>query len=227
MGANIKGAGTDVIKIKGVNQLNGGTYSVTPDYIEAGTYMLMAAGTGGNVLVKDVIPKHLESITAKLKEIGAVVNEFDDSIQVISTGRLSNARVKTLPYPGFPTDLQPLITTLLSVSEGTSIVTEAVWESRFKYVDELRRMGANITVEKSVAVIEGIDCLSGCPVQSHDLRAGAAMVMAGLMANGTTEVTELKYIDRGYEDLEAKLTALGADIVRIEDKNPTTIQKAN
>lgn len=227
MGANIKGAGTDVIKIKGVSQLNGGTYSVTPDYIEAGTYMLMAAGTGGNVLVKDVIPKHLESITAKLKEIGATVNEFDDSIQVISTGRLSNARVKTLPYPGFPTDLQPLITTLLSVSEGTSIVTEAVWESRFKYVDELRRMGANITVEKSVAVIEGIDCLSGCPVQSHDLRAGAAMVMAGLMANGTTEVTELKYIDRGYEDLEAKLTALGADIVRIEDKNPTTIQKAN
>ncbi len=227
MGANIKGAGTDIIKIKGVNELKGGTYSVTPDYVEAGTYMLMAAGTGGNVLVKDVIPKHLESITAKLKEIGATVNEFDDSIQVISNGRLSNARVKTLPYPGFPTDLQPLITTLLSVSEGTSIVTEAVWESRFKYVDELRRMGANITVEKSVAVIEGIDVLSGCPVQSHDLRAGAAMVMAGLMANGTTEVTELKYIDRGYEDLEAKLTALGADIVRIEDKNPSTHQKAN
>ena len=227
MGANIKGAGTDVIKIKGVSELKGGTYSVTPDYVEAGTYMLMAAGAGGKVLVKDVIPKHLESITAKLKEIGATVNEFDDSIQVVSSGRLSNARVKTLPYPGFPTDLQPLITTLLAVSEGTSIVTEAVWESRFRYVDELRRMGANITVEKSVAVIEGVEALSGCPVKSHDLRAGAAMVMAGLMANGTTEVTELKYIDRGYEDLEAKLTALGAEIVRIEDKNPTTIPKAN
>ncbi len=227
MGANIKGAGTDVIKIKGVSELRGGTYSVTPDYVEAGTYMLMAAGAGGNVLVKDVIPKHLESITAKLKEIGATVNEFDDSIQVISTGRLTNARVKTLPYPGFPTDLQPLITTLLAVSDGTSIVTEAVWESRFRYVDELRRMGANITVEKSVAVIEGVESLSGCPVKSHDLRAGAAMVMAGLMASGTTEVTELKYIDRGYEDLEAKLTALGAEIIRIEDKNPTTIPKAN
>ena len=198
MGANIKGAGTDVIKIKGVSSLKGGTYSVTPDYVEAGTYMLMTAGTGGNVLIKDVIPKHLESITAKLREIGATVNEYDDSIQVISTSRLSSARVKTLPYPGFPTDLQPLITTLLSVSEGTSIVTEAVWESRFRYVDELRRMGANITVEKSVAVIEGTAQLSGCPVKSHDLRAGAAMVMAGLMASGTTEVTELKYIDRGY-----------------------------
>ena len=227
MGANIKGAGTDVIKIKGVDSLKGGTYSVTPDYVEAGTYMLMTAGTGGNVLIKDVIPKHLESITAKLKEIGATVNEYDDSIQVISTKRLAPARVKTLPYPGFPTDLQPLITTLLSVSDGTSIVTEAVWESRFRYVDELRRMGANITVEKSVAVIEGTEELSGCPVKSHDLRAGAAMVMAGLMANGTTEVTELQYIDRGYEDLEGKLTSLGADIRRIEDKTPSTTSKAN
>ena len=227
MGANIKGAGTDVIKIKGVDSLKGGTYSVTPDYVEAGTYMLMTAGTGGNVLIKDVITKHLESITAKLKEIGATVNEYDDSIQVISTKRLAPARVKTLPYPGFPTDLQPLITTLLSVSDGTSIVTEAVWESRFRYVDELRRMGANITVEKSVAVIEGIEELSGCPVKSHDLRAGAAMVMAGLMANGTTEVTELQYIDRGYEDLEGKLTSLGADIKRIEDKTPSTTSKAN
>lgn len=227
MGANIKGAGTDVIKIKGVSSLKGGTYSVTPDYVEAGTYMLMTAATGGNVLIKDVIPKHLESITAKLKEIGATVNEYDDSVQVVSTKRLSSARVKTLPYPGFPTDLQPLITTLLSVSDGTSIVTEAVWESRFRYVDELRRMGANITVEKSVAVIEGVEELSGCPVKSHDLRAGAAMVMAGLMANGTTEVTELQYIDRGYEDLEGKLTSLGADIRRIDDRTPSVNLKAN
>lgn len=227
MGANIKGAGTDVIKIKGVASLKGGTYSVTPDYVEAGTYMLMTAATGGNVLIKDVIPKHLESITAKLREIGATVNEYDDSVQVISTNRLSYARVKTLPYPGFPTDLQPLITTLLSVSDGTSIVTEAVWESRFRYVDELRRMGANITVEKSVAVIEGVEELSACPVKSHDLRAGAAMVMAGLMAKGTTEVTELQYIDRGYEDLEGKLTSLGADIKRIEDKVPSSNLKVN
>lgn len=215
MGANIKGAGTDVIKIKGVEKLKGGTYSVIPDYVEAGTYMLMAAGTGGNVLVKDVIPKHLDSISAKLIEMGVTVNEYDDSIQVISNKRLSSARVKTLPYPGFPTDLQPLITTLLTVSEGTSVVTEAVWDNRFQYVDELCRFGAKITVESSAAIIEGVDKLSGCPVKALDLRAGAAMVMAALMANGTSEITNLQYIDRGYEELEEKLTSLGADIKRV------------
>ena len=227
MGANIKGAGTDVIKIKGVETLKGGTYSVIPDYIEAGTYMLMAAGTGGNVLVKNVIPKHLESITAKLVEIGVTVNEYDDSIQVISNKRLLGARVKTLPYPGFPTDLQPLITTLLTVSDGVSFVTEAVWDNRFQYIDELRRFGAKINIDGSTASVEGIEKLSGCHADSTDLRGGAAMVMAALMAEGKSEIGTLKYIDRGYEDLEEKLTALGADIKRVIINDNITTDKAN
>lgn len=227
MGAHIKGAGTDVIKIKGVETLKGGTYSVIPDYIEAGTYMLMAAGTGGNVLVKDVIPKHLESITAKLIEIGATVNEYDDSIQVIVNNKLSGARVKTLPYPGFPTDLQPLMTTLLSVSKGTSVVTEAVWDSRFQYIDELRRFGAQINVESSAATISGVETLKGCNAKALDLRAGAAMVMAALMAEGRSCIGNLNYIDRGYENLEEKLTKLGADIKRVPDDTETAARKAN
>ena len=212
MGAKIKGAGTDVIKIKGVDKLSGGTYSVIPDYIEAGTYMLMAAGTGGDVLVKNVIPKHLESITAKLKEIGAKVTEFDDSIRVSSTPPLSSARVKTLPYPGFPTDLQPLITTLLAASEGTSYVNESVWDNRFQYIDELRRFGAKVNVDSSTAVLEGVEKFTGCSAKALDLRAGAAMVMAALMAEGQSEITNLCYIYRGYENLEEKLLNLGADI---------------
>ena len=227
MGANIKGAGTDVIKIKGVEHLKGGTYSVIPDYIEAGTYMLMAAGTGGNVLIKNVIPKHLESITAKLVEVGATVNEYDDSIQVIANKKLNCARVKTLPYPGFPTDLQPLITTLLTVSEGLSYVTEAVWDNRFQYIDELRRFGSKINVEGSTATIEGIENLNGCSAESTDLRGGAAMVMAALMAQGRSEIGTLKYIDRGYEDLEEKLTSLGADIKRVRINDTQVTDKAN
>ncbi len=227
MGANIKGAGTDIIKIKGVEKLTGGTYSVIPDYIEAGTYMLMAAGTGGDVLVKNVIPKHLESITAKLLEIGVKVIEYDDSIRVTSDKNFSGARVKTLPYPGFPTDLQPLITTLFSISKGVSYVTESIWESRFQYVEELRRLGAKISVDGSTAVIEGTDGLNGCPVKAFDLRAGAAMVMAGLMADGITEITNLKHIDRGYEDLEEKLCNLGADIKRITEPDPIPYEQAN
>ncbi|MBO5454251.1 MAG: UDP-N-acetylglucosamine 1-carboxyvinyltransferase [Clostridia bacterium] len=212
MGANIKGAGTDTIKIKGVETLGGGTYSVIPDYIEAGTYMLMAAGTGGDVLVKNVIPKHLESITAKLKEIGATVTEFDDSVRVSATLPLRSARVKTLPYPGFPTDLQPLITTLLAVSEGTSYVNESVWDNRFQYIDELRRFGAKVNVEASTAVLEGVTKFNGCSAKALDLRAGAAMVMAALMAEGKSEITNLCYIYRGYENLEEKLINIGADI---------------
>ena len=227
MGANIKGAGTDIIKIKGVETLKGGTYSVIPDYIEAGTYMLMAAGTKGDVLIKNVIPKHVESITSKLIEIGAEVTEYDDSIRVKADKRLGAARIKTLPYPGIPTDVQPLVTTLLSVSNGISTVNESVWASRFQYVTELVRMGAKITVDGNTATIEGIETLKGCPVKSFDLRAGAAMVMASLMADGISEVTNLKYIDRGYENLEEKLVSLGADIRRIYVPDDDNLQQAN
>ena len=214
MGANIKGAGTDIIKIKGVESLHGGSYSVIPDQIEAGTFMIAAAATGGDVLIKNVIPKHLESISAKLSEMGVLVEEFDDVVRVCAKGPLKRANVKTLPYPGFPTDLQPQILTLLTQAEGTSIVTENVWDNRFKYVDELLRMGATINVDGKVAVVEGGKKLIGAPVSSTDLRAGAAMVIAGLVADGVTEVYNLKYIDRGYEDFEYKLRALGAQITR-------------
>ncbi len=216
MGANVKGAGTDLIKIIGVEKLSGGTYSIIPDQIEAGTFMIAAASTGGNVLIKNVIPKHLESITAKLIEMNVEVEEYDDSIRVMRKGALTKANVKTLPYPGFPTDLQPLIVGLLTVAEGTSIVTESVWDYRFQYVDELKRMGAEIRVEGRAAVIEGVSRLSGAPVKATDLRAGAAMVIAALSAEGVSEVRNLKHIDRGYEDFEDKLTKLGADIKRVE-----------
>ncbi len=214
MGANIKGAGTDVIKIKGVEKLHGGNYTVIPDQIEAGTFMIAAAATRGDVLIKNVIPKHLDSISAKLIEMGVTIEEFDDSLRVYSDGNLKKANIKTMPYPGFPTDLQPQILTLLTAIDGTSIVTENVWDNRFKYVDELQRMGAKISVDGRVAVVEGGTQLTGSPVSSTDLRAGAAMVIAGLMANGVTEVYNIKYIDRGYENFEQKLRNIGAQITR-------------
>lgn len=215
MGANIKGAGTDVIRIKGVEKLHGTEYSVIPDQIEAGTFMCMAAATKGDVVIKNVIPKHLEAITAKLTEIGAVVEEYDDAVRVIGSKRLGSTHVKTLPYPGFPTDMQPQIATLLAMSEGTSIVTESIFENRFKYVDELSRMGAKIVVEGNTAIIDGVEGLSGVAVSAPDLRAGAALVMAGLAAKGVTQVDQIEYIQRGYEDFEEKLRGIGADIQRI------------
>lgn len=215
MGADIMGAGTDVIKIKGVRTLHGAQYSIIPDQIEAGTYMVAAAATNGNVLIKNVIPKHLESITAKLQKIGARVEEYDDTVRVVGTGRLVKTNVKTLPHPGFPTDMQPQITTLLTLAEGTSIVTESIFDNRFKYVDQLRRMGADISVDGRVAVIEGTGRLMGAPVRATDLRAGVALVIAGLAAVGTTEVEDIFHVERGYEDLEKKLRALGADIRKI------------
>lgn len=215
MGADIMGAGTDVIKIRGVKHLHGTQYSIIPDQIEAGTFMVMAAATEGNILIKNVIPKHLESITVKLQKIGAIVEEYDDSIRVIGTGRLEKTSIKTLPHPGFPTDMQPQITTLLTLAEGTSIVTEGIWDNRFKYVDELRRMGADISVDGKVAVIEGTGHLMGAPVKATDLRAGVAMIIAGLAASGTTEIEDIHHIERGYEDIELKLRALGADIKKV------------
>ncbi|MBR5155185.1 MAG: UDP-N-acetylglucosamine 1-carboxyvinyltransferase [Clostridia bacterium] len=217
MGANIKGAGTDIIKIKGVEALHGGTYPVIPDQIEAGTFMVAAAATRGDVLIKNVIPKHLDSISAKLLEMGVEITEYDDSVRVKCDGPLKKANFTTMPYPGFPTDLQPQMLTLLLSTEGTSIVTENVWDNRFKYVEELRRMGANITVDGRCAVVEGGGKLTGSPVSSTDLRAGAALVIAGLMADGVTEVYNLKYIDRGYESFEQKLRSLGAQITRRKD----------
>jgi UDP-N-acetylglucosamine 1-carboxyvinyltransferase len=217
MGANIKGAGTDVIKIVGVDKLRGCDYSVIPDQIEAGTYMVAAAITKGDVLIKNVIPKHLESMTAKLIEMGVKVEEYEDSIRVSCDKRPKAVNIKTLPYPGFPTDIQQPFTTLLSVSEGRSIVTESIWEGRFKHVDELKRMGANIKVEGKIAIIDGIERLSGAEVMATDLRAGAALVIAGLAAEGTTTVTHVRHIDRGYEKIEEKLRKLGASIIRITD----------
>ncbi|MDP4094050.1 MAG: UDP-N-acetylglucosamine 1-carboxyvinyltransferase [Bacillota bacterium] len=215
MGANIKGAGTDVIKIKGVDSLKGGcTYSIIPDQIEAGTFMIAAAATGGDVTVKNIIPKHMESLTAKLIEMNVKVVEGEDWIRVSGGKKITKANIKTLPYPGFPTDLHPPITVLLCLAEGTSTISEGVWDLRFQYVDELKRMGANIKVEGRIAVIEGGSRLSGAPVNATDLRAGAAMVIAGLVAKGTTEVHNIQYIDRGYEKIEDKFRQLGADIRR-------------
>ncbi len=218
MGANIKGAGTSEIRIRGVKALRGGTYSIIPDQIEAGTFMVAAAATRGNVLIKNVIPKHMESITSKLEDIGVTVEEFDDSLRVSCAPDkvLTKITVKTQPYPGFPTDMQPQIVTLLSTVPGVSTVVESVWEGRFRYVEELKRMGANIrVVDGNSAMIEGVEQLTGAPLHATDLRAGAAMVIAGLMAEGTTELYELRHIDRGYEKLEEKFTALGADIRRV------------
>lgn len=226
MGANVKGAGTDVIKVTGVSELHGGAYSVIPDQIEAGTFMIAAAATRGDVLIKNVITKHLESISAKLVEMGVTVEEFDDSIRVAAENPITKANFKTMPYPGFPTDLQPQMLTLLTIAEGTSIVTENVWDNRFKYVDELIRMGANISVDGRTAVVEGVSRLTGSPVSSTDLRAGAAMVLAGLMAHGVTEVYNLKYIDRGYENFEGKLKNLGAQLARRSGSNTDSAVQA-
>lgn len=215
MGANIMGAGTDVIKIRGVQRLHGTSYAVIPDQIEAGTFMIAAAATKGDVLVKNVIPKHLESITKKLEKIGVNIEQFDDSVRVWVDGPLVKANVKTTPHPGFPTDMQPQIAALLTLAEGTSIVTEGVWEQRFRYVDELRRMGADITVNGKVALIEGTGCLMGAPVKACDLRAGAALIIAGLAASGITEIEDIFHIERGYDCMEGKLRGIGADIEKV------------
>ena len=218
MGANIRGAGTDVIRIVGVEKLHATEYSVIPDQIEAGTFMFAVAATGGNVLVKDVIPKHLEATTAKLLEVGCQVEEFDDSVRVISDGHLKHTQVTTLPYPGFPTDMQPQMAVLLGIAEGTSTVTESIFENRFKYLDELTRMGADIKVESNIAIISGVKRYTGARVNAPDLRAGAALVIAGLAADGITVVDDIYYIQRGYEALEEKLTKIGAKIARVEDE---------
>lgn len=217
MGASIKGAGTDVIRIDGVEKLHGTEYTVIPDQIEAGTFMMAAAATKGDVTIKNVIPKHLESLTSKLREIGCEVVEFDDAVRVISKKRLTHTNVKTLPYPGFPTDMQPQMTTLLALSEGTSIVTESVFENRFKYIDELNRMGADIKVEGgNVAIVNGVENLTGACVSAPDLRAGAALVIAGLTTEDYTIVDEIKYIERGYEDFAGKIQGLGGNIQVVE-----------
>ena len=209
MGADIRGAGTDTIRIRGVDRLHGTEYAIIPDQIEAGTFMCMAAATRGDVLIKNVIPKHLEAITAKLIEMGNEVEEYDEAVRVIGADRQRHTDIKTLPYPGFPTDMQPQIAVALSLSEGTSMVTESIFENRFKYVDELSRMGGNIKVEGNVAVVDGIEHFSGAPVSAPDLRAGAALVIAGLAAEGYTTVDEIGYIQRGYENFEDKISALG------------------
>ena len=217
MGANIKGAGTDTIRIFGVDKLHGGTYAIIPDQIEAGTYMAAVAACGGQVLVRGIIPKHMDCISAKLMEMGVAVEENDDTLLVRRSEPLQKANVKTLPYPGFPTDMQPQIAAVLSLAQGTSLVTEGVYgANRFKYVDELKRLGAHIQVDGKVAVIEGVDQLVGAPIQACDLRAGAALVIAGLAAKGTTELSCVQYIERGYEDLVGKLRAVGADIAMVD-----------
>lgn len=216
MGANVKGAGTDVIRIKGVPKLNGSEYTIIPDQIEAGTFMFAAALTKGDVTVKNVIPKHLESISAKLIEIGCEVEESDDAVRVVAAKKLQNTHVKTLPYPGFPTDMQPQITVALALAEGTSIVTESIFENRFKYVDELARMGADIKVEGNTAIIKGIDGYTGTSITAPDLRAGAALVIAALSADGFSTIDNIQYIERGYEDFHLKLKGLGAMIEKVD-----------
>lgn len=226
MGANIRGAGTDVIRISGVEKLHKTEYSIIPDQIEAGTFMVAAAATRGDVLIKNVIPKHLEAISVKLMEIGATVEEFDDAIRVTSDHRLGHTQIKTLPYPGFPTDMQPQIATLLALSDGTSIVTESIFENRFKYVDELSRMGASIKVEGgNVAIIEGVEGFTGAAISAPDLRAGAALVVAALVAEGYSTVDCIHYIERGYECFEDKLAALGGYIEKIPVDDERAVQK--
>ncbi|SNX53715.1 UDP-N-acetylglucosamine 1-carboxyvinyltransferase [Thermoanaerobacterium sp. RBIITD] len=215
MGANIKGAGTDTIKIIGVKEMHGCRHTVIPDQIEAGTYMVAAAATGGDVIIKGIIPKHLESIMAKMSEIGVIIDECEEDLRVRINGRPKRADIKTQPYPGFPTDMQQLIAVLLALADGVSIITENVYEGRFKYLDELKKMGVKAKVEGRTAVIEGVEMITGATLSATDLRAGAAMVIAGLAAHGVTEVTNVHYIDRGYEAIEKKLSQLGADIKRV------------
>ena len=225
MGAGIKGAGTDVIRIKGVEKLHGSEYSIIPDQIEAGTFMLAAAATKGDVLIKNVIPKHLDAISAKLVEIGCEIEEFDDALRVIAKKRLGNTQVKTLPYPGFPTDMQPQITTLLALSNGTSIVTEGIFENRFKYVAELARMGADIKVEGNMAIINGVESFMGAAISAPDLRAGAALVLAGLAAEGFTILDQIEYIERGYECFDQKLISIGASMEKIDINDERALNK--
>ena len=215
MGANIRGAGTDVIRISGVERLHKTVYSIIPDQIEAGTFMFAAAATRGDVTVKNVIPKHLEATTAKLLEIGCEVEEFDDAVRVVASKPMHHTQVTTLPYPGFPTDMQPQMSVLLGISEGTSTVTESIFENRFKYVDELTRMGASIKVESNIAIVTGVSRYMGARVSAPDLRAGAALVIAGLAAEGITIVDDIYYVERGYEDFHGKLALLGAQIERV------------
>ena len=225
MGANIRGAGTDTIKIKGVEALTGGSYAIIPDQIEAGTYMTAVAAAGGQILVKNIIPKHMDCITAKLQECGVEVEEHDDTLLVRRSGPLRKTNVKTLPYPGFPTDMQPQMTVVLTLAEGTSLVTEGVWNNRYRYVDELKRMGARIQVDDKTAVVEGVKGLTGAPIQASDLRAGAALVIAALAAQGESEISQVYYIERGYENIIEKLQALGADIhaVEVEDDSAAPV----
>ena len=220
MGADVRGAGTDVIKIRGVESLHGCTYSIIPDQIEAGSYMVAAAVTKGDLLIQNVIPKHLEPISAKLIQAGASVEEFDDAVRVSCVGDLLPLNIKTMPHPGFPTDMQPLMAVLLSVAKGTSIIKESIWDNRFRYVDELVRMGANIQVDGRTAVIEGVESLQPAPVRATDLRAGAALVVAALAAKGCSEIDEIIYIERGYEDLAGKLRGVGADINIVAKEQP-------
>lgn len=218
MGAGIRGAGTDVIRITGVEKLHGTEYSIIPDQIEAGTFMFAAAVTGGDVTVKNVIPKHLEAISAKLLEIGCRVQEYDDAVRVIAGEKLTHTQVTTLPYPGFPTDMQPQMTVVLGLAEGTSTVTESIFENRFKYVNELVRMGAQVKVEGNIAIINGVDGLTGAQISAPDLRAGAALVLAGLSAEGITTIDDIKYIQRGYEHFEEKLRGIGATIEKVDSE---------
>ncbi len=220
MGADIRGAGTDSIRINGVTRLHGGSYTIIPDQIEAGTFMCAAAATGGEVLVKNVIPRHLECISAKLRECGATVEEYGDAVLVRRTGRLRSTNIKTQPYPGFPTDMQPMMGVLLCLAEGTSVISEGIYDNRFKYMDELRRMGAEVQVDGRTAIIEGVGGFHGTNVRACDLRAGAAVVVAGLCAEGKTLVEDIHYIERGYEDFVGKLSGLGADIRRVTDCDP-------
>ena len=220
MGARVSGAGTDVIKVRGVSRLRSGFYSIIPDQIEAGTYLMAAAATGGSVTVENVIPKHLDCITAKLREMGCRITEFDDAVRVDAPARLRRTNVKTMPYPGFPTDMQPQIAVCMSLAQGTSIITEGVYDHRFRYVAELHRMGAQAQVDGKVCVVEGIDMLAGAPVKACDLRAGAAMVIAGLAAQGVTVVEDVHHIERGYENIIDKLRGLGASITRVEQPEP-------
>ncbi len=226
MGADIMGAGTSVIKIRGVEKLGGTSYSIIPDQIEAGTYMAAVTAAGGDVLIDNITPKHLESISAKLIEMGAVIEEFDESLRITMDKRPKKCNITTLPHPGFPTDMQPQITTVLSIADGTSIVAEGVWDNRFRYVEQLSLMNASIKVDGKVAVVEGVLGLKSAPVFANDLRAGAAMVIAGLIAKGTTEIENIELIDRGYEDLVEKLTGLGADIKRVTINEPSAIKQA-
>ncbi len=226
MGARISGAGTDVIKMRGVKALRGGFYSIIPDQIEAGTYMAAAAAVGGDVLIQNVIPKHMDTISAKLREMGVRVTEYDDAIHIQRTGKLRRANVKTLPYPGFPTDMQPQIAVCMALANGVSVITESIYDTRFRYCAELNRMGASIKVETKIAVINGVEALHGCTVHACDLRAGAAMVIAGLAADGTTVVEEIEYIERGYECLVEKLRGLGAQIKRVETPDGRSVSDA-